>query len=192
MKKLSEIPFICISQENLTAAKDMLNLQEKGELLEMLIEAVTEDASPSTENRYVQGVFNQFMAVIERKAESYNERMKGLDKFNAERKSKNGEPQASEEPIMDIQLVKQEPIVNIQTEKPYTQTATPQPSEHQAPVRTDNEWVFDTEDDAINYLVDVWSKEGLHTMERQRKYILDTNGYEFRDFIAKLKERYNG
>lgn len=171
----------------------MLNLQEKGELLEMLIEAVTEDASPETENRYVQGVFNQFMAVIERKAESYNERMKGLNKFNAERKSKNEELQVStEEPMMDIQLVKQEPIVNIQTEEPYTQTATPQPTEHQAPVRTNNEWVFDTEDDAINYLVDVWSKEGLHTMERQRKYILDSNGYEFKGFITKLKERYNG
>lgn len=181
MKKLSEIPFICISQENLTAAKDMLNLQEKGELLEMLIQAVTEDASPDTENRYVQGVFNQFMAVIERKAESYNERMKGLNKFNAERKSKQEESQVSvEEPMMNIQLVKQEPIVNIQAE------------EHQVPVRTNNEWVFDTEDDAINYLVDVWSKEGLHTMERQRKYILDTNGYEFKGFITKLKERYNG
>ena len=170
----------------------MLNLQEKGELLEMLIEAVTEDGAPTSENRYVQGIFNQFMAVIERKAEAYSGRMRGLDKFNAERKSKHEEQASIEEPMMDIQLAKQEPIANIQVEEPYTQTATPQPTEYQAPVRTDNEWVFDTEDDAINYLVDVWSKEGLHTMERQRKYILDTNGYEFRDFITKLKERYNG
>lgn len=114
---------------------------------------------------------------------------------NKEKLSKADEPVATiqvEEVQTETKPQTQEPIVNIQTEEPYTQTATPQPSEHQAPVRTNNEWAFDAEDDAINYLVDVWSKEGLHTMERQRKYILDANGYEFKGFITKLKERYNG
>ena len=85
MKKLSEIPFINVSVENLMLANDMLDREQKGELLEMIIDAVLNDASPTSERKSVSGVFNQFMAVINRKAESYANRVRGLDEYNKSR-----------------------------------------------------------------------------------------------------------
>ncbi len=85
MKKLSEIPFINVSVENLMLANDMLDREQKGELLEMIIDAVLNNSSPMSENKCVSGVFNQFMAVINRKAESYANRVRGLDEYNKSR-----------------------------------------------------------------------------------------------------------
>lgn len=85
MKKLREIPFVNVSVENLMLANDMLDREQKGELLEMIIDAVLNDSSPTSENKCVSGVFNQFMAVINRKAESYTDRMRGLDEYNKSR-----------------------------------------------------------------------------------------------------------
>lgn len=92
MKKLSELPFVDISRENLQAANDMLDREQKGELLEMIIDAVLNDGFPSSEDRYVKGVFNQFMSVIERKAAGCAKRLETLDKINEEKKKKGQEP----------------------------------------------------------------------------------------------------
>lgn len=67
------------------AACDMLDREQKGELLEMIIDAIRNDGSPTTDDRYVRGVFNQFMSVIERKANGYAKRQEALDKVNAEK-----------------------------------------------------------------------------------------------------------
>ena len=91
MKKLSELPFVDISRENLQAANDMLDREQKGELLEMIIDAVLNDGFPSSEDRYVKGVFNQFMSVIERKAAGCAKRLEALDKINEEKKKKEQE-----------------------------------------------------------------------------------------------------
>lgn len=95
MKKLSEVPFISISKENLDAANDMLDREQKGELLEMIIDAVRNDGYPTSEDRYVNGIFNQFMSVIERKAKGYANRVEPLEKINEERKKQAEEPQVS-------------------------------------------------------------------------------------------------
>lgn len=95
MKKLSEVPFISISNENLMAAADMLDREQMGELMEMIIDAVLNDGQPSSDNKCVNGVFKQFMAVIERKAKGYAKRVEPLEKVNEERKKQQEEPQVS-------------------------------------------------------------------------------------------------
>lgn len=97
MKKLSEMPFISISKENLMAASDMLDTEQKGELMEMIIDAILNDAYPTSEDRCVNGVYKQFMAVIERKAEGYAKRVANLDKVNQEKKKQTKTEQKEEE-----------------------------------------------------------------------------------------------
>lgn len=86
------MPFISVSKENLEAAADMLDREQKGELMEMIIDAVLNDGYPSSEDRYVNGVFKQFMSVIERKAKGYAKRVEPLEKVNEERKKQQEEP----------------------------------------------------------------------------------------------------
>lgn len=96
------MPFISVSKENLEAAADMLDREQKGELMEMIIDAVLNDGYPSSEDRYVNGVFKQFMSVIERKAKGYAKRVEPLERVNEERKKQPEEQQASAftEPII--------------------------------------------------------------------------------------------
>ena len=93
----SQMPLIVISRENLLAANDMLDREQKGELLEMIIDAVRNDGHPTSEDRYVNGIFNQFMSVIERKASAYFGRKKHMDEVNEQKKKgkKAEEPQVS-------------------------------------------------------------------------------------------------
>lgn len=98
MKKLSEMPGINISAENLEAAGDMLDREQKGELLEMIIDAVRNDGNPTTEDRYVRGVFKQFMSVIERRAAGYSKRQEALDKVNTA-KSSNRQQEESKKTV---------------------------------------------------------------------------------------------
>lgn len=116
MKRLSETPFINISAENLDAASDMLDRNQKGELLEMIIEAVRNDGAPTTEDRYVRGVFNQFMAVIERKARGYAQRQEALDKVN-EAKKKKPEPEVSVNTPKEIIEEEKTPIPMIEIDE---------------------------------------------------------------------------
>lgn len=91
------MPFISISKENLMAASDMLDTEQKGELMEMIIDAILNDAYPTSEDRCVNGVYKQFMAVIERKAEGYAKRVANLDKVNQEKKKQaQSEPKEEE------------------------------------------------------------------------------------------------
>lgn len=93
---LSQMPFIVISRENLLAANDMLDREQKGELLEMIIDTVLNDGNPQGENKCVNGVYNQFMSVIERKAASYFGRKEHMDEVNEQKKkNKEQEPQVS-------------------------------------------------------------------------------------------------
>lgn len=85
MESLQKLPFISISRENLMAANDLLDREQKGELMEMLINEVLNDNQPTTENRYVNCVFQQFMSVVRRNAESYFKKIKGLEKYNDKR-----------------------------------------------------------------------------------------------------------
>lgn len=108
------MPFVSISKENLEAAADMLDREQKGELLEMIIDAVLNDGYPSSEDRYVNGVFKQFMSVIERKAKGYAKRVEPLEKVNEERKKQAEERTETEyDPNYDkcletLQLVRAE------------------------------------------------------------------------------------
>lgn len=95
MNKLSELPFISISKENLMAAADMLDREQMGEVMEMIIDAVLNDGQPSSDNKCVNGVFKQFMAVIERKSSSYFGRKKHIDKVNEAKKQRAEEERAT-------------------------------------------------------------------------------------------------
>jgi hypothetical protein len=94
---LSQMPFIVISRENLLAANDMLDREQKGELLEMIIDTVLNDGNPKGESKCVNGVYNQFMSVSERKAASYFGRKEHMDEVNEQKKKgkKTEEPQVS-------------------------------------------------------------------------------------------------
>lgn len=92
MEKLSELPFISISKENLMAASDMLDTEQKGELMEMIIDAVLNNGNPTSSTKCVNGVFNQFMAVIERKSKSYFGRKKHIDDVNDQKKQEKEQP----------------------------------------------------------------------------------------------------
>lgn len=106
MRQLSDVSFINISAENLDAAADMLNRDQKGELLEMIIEAVRNNGKPQSQDRFVNGVYHQFMSVISRKAAGLIKQLEALDKINEEKKKSK---EAKEEP-QDISTA---PIVNI-------------------------------------------------------------------------------
>ena len=88
MKDFSNLPFIDISAENLDMAYDMLDREEMGELMEMIIKTIRLNEEPTTNNKVVRGVYNQFMSVISRKSEGFFKRKEALDKVNAERKTK--------------------------------------------------------------------------------------------------------
>ncbi len=79
------------------AASDMLDREQMGELMEMMIDAVLNDAYPTSDDRCVNGVYKQFMAVIERKAEGYAKRVANLDKVNQEKKKQTKTEQKEEE-----------------------------------------------------------------------------------------------
>lgn len=83
------------------AAGDMLDREQKGELLEMIIDAVLNDSSPTSNSRCVSGVFNQFMAVIQRKAESYSNRVRPLDEIN---KKKSEETKKKTKSVIDQEV----------------------------------------------------------------------------------------
>ena len=75
------------------AANDFLDREQKGELLEMIIDTVLNGVEPTSDDRAVIGVYNQFMAVIGRKAEGVIKKLNALDEVNAEKKKGKEEPE---------------------------------------------------------------------------------------------------
>lgn len=99
MRTLKDVPFIDISRENLMAANDLLDREQKGELLEMIIDTVLNGECQNSDSRVVNGVFNQFMAVINRKAAGFITRLNTLDEINAGKKQEKEQPK--EEPVVE-------------------------------------------------------------------------------------------
>ena len=85
VNKWATLPFINISAENLDLASDMLSREEKGELMEMIIDFIRNGKEPESDKRHVNAVFNQFRLVIERKSKSYFGRKEHMDDVNAKK-----------------------------------------------------------------------------------------------------------
>ena len=82
------------------AANDLLDREQKGELLEMIIDTVLNGECQNSDSKVVNGVFNQFMAVINRKAAGCITRLNTLDEINAGKKQEK--EQAKEEPVIEV------------------------------------------------------------------------------------------
>lgn len=162
MKKLSEVPFISISNENLMAAADMLDREQMGELMEMIIDAVLNDGQPSSDNKCVNGVFKQFMAVIERKAKGYAKRVEPLEKVNEERKKQQEEPQVST----------------------FTEPTTTQPVETNSKVEDESFNKF------LEHFHKIEVKFGRYEMELKLKDLCDKEDYDFNWVRGRYYNKY--
>ena len=140
------------------AAADMLDREQKGELLEMIIDAVLNDGQPSSDNKCVNGVFKQFMAVIERKSSSYFGRRKHIDEVN--------------------EAKKKEEVPQVPT---FVETTVTQPSIEQ-------EIVYEpTYDNCLETLKQIMVDEGDYKMEAQANKYAKQYGYSVKEMCTTVR-----
>lgn len=170
MGKLSELPFVSISKENLMAASDMLNTQQKGELLEMIIDAVLNDAEPTSSTKCVSGVFNQFMAVIERKSKSYFGRKKHIDDVNDQKKQEKEQPIQEIEPKHDFDPQFSNPVVIEEKEREYL-----------------NSFEKPTPEECVEILQGIKTEKGDYAMTREANMMGNKYGYSVKDLCISAR-----
>ena len=186
MKKLSEIPFINVSKENLMAAADMLDREQKGELLEMIIDAVLNDSSPTSNSKCVSGVFNQFMAVINRKAEKCVNRAKGIEEYNRKRsEAKNGNNQViPQEEVDEHNAVPEAKIKN--TELPeVVEVEQPKIITEQTEKRSNRPSLKE----CVDELMDIYHTKNYESMIYAINHKCRNWGYTFEELKAKCDTR---
>ena len=127
MRTLKDVPFIDISRENLMAANDLLDREQKGELLEMIIDTVLNGECQNSDSKVVNGVFNQFIAVINRKAAGFITRLNTLDEINAGKKQEKEQPK--EEPVVETQELLNPVNVSITQEEIASMVEDKQPKQ---------------------------------------------------------------
>ena len=109
-KKLSDLPIICISKENLILLKDLYSEDEIGKIMLAIIDYVLFGTEPSLPKGLNAG-FKQLMYVVERKGEEYFKKVDrgtaNLRDYNKKRKEQKSE-KTSECTQSDIEEIEEQ------------------------------------------------------------------------------------
>lgn len=93
--KYKNLPFINLSKENMMLLKDMFETDEIGKIMIAITDRVFFGVEPTTLSKSELGGYKQLMSVIERKADSYlNKVAQGTENFKKINESKKKEKES--------------------------------------------------------------------------------------------------